>query len=274
MNAFVPLAVQPQKHKVSSALERGHATRLHETAELIFDGDYCGVSDPLPEGTSKEAALAFLMQDSTRDLLFSAGGERRLELLNSTSELLEMWEDSIEYFGYERKPTEKDTLLSVEAIVQFPGLKLITTAASGIYTLTNEQTAMEEYHTFSVAEKQRTEGLKPAVWLFNQLTGNADKEKGVFLPASGRAKSIISLVENTTAVDDNETENGPSRFSFSFDVGLQVSVKFPKALMRIIPSSKEKMEEQGGTAIKKTVQNDVNKALQATVEAFVASVES
>lgn len=224
--------------------------------QLVFVGDYYA-SNPLPAGTRRDIAASFLLQNTTRDLLFSAGGTRSVAFLEMTEELRDTWEEVAGYFGYERKPTEHDTMIVGETLVQLPGLKLITNSASGFYILSNPKTGLDEYHSFFVAEQQRAEGLAPAVWMFNKLTGNGKREKGRFYPTPGRAMSVISVVESEDA-----------RLFYSMDVKLTVIVNFPAYLLRILPAPKVKIEEEVGKSIQNTIAKDVNRALEAVVEAF------
>ncbi|KAL7563396.1 hypothetical protein ACA910_016496 [Epithemia clementina (nom. ined.)] len=275
--AFAPLPLHSFRHHYppGSALDRqrpAHGSALQAQVELVFNGDYTGRSDPLPPDTTKEAAVAFLMQDSTRDLFFSAGNTRKIELVETSPELLEMWNEVVEFYGYERKPTVNDPIITVDSIVQFPGLKLITTAVSGVYVMTNKDTGFEEYHFFSIADKQTTQGFPPAVWLYDQLTGSANKDKDKFSRMSGNARSVVSVVEHLSAAEAEDSSSGDEpRLCFSFDVILQIVVKFPSALLKIIPSSTEKMEEQGSKSIQKAVSKDVDLALLAAAQAFATA---
>ena len=263
------VAIQQQQKRASS-----HHTSwaLKDTVTLVFDGDYCGMSDPLPVGTTNEEAVAFLVKDSTRDLFFSVGGTRPIELLDMTPEFVDMWQNVTDYFNCDRKPTMDDILISANTTINFPGMKLITTSASGIFVMENPQTALPEYQAFLVAEQQTSKGLKPVVWLFNQLTGNANREKGKFFPSSGKAMSTVSVVEQeSTNNNDNTALDDENLLSISFNVQFKVFVQFPATLMKLFPMSKEKTEEQGGKSIKKTISTEVDMALEAARMAFVES---
>mmetsp|Transcript_18670 Transcript_18670/g.51089 ORF Transcript_18670/g.51089 Transcript_18670/m.51089 type:complete len:295 (+) Transcript_18670:30-914(+) len=230
---------------------------LKATEQLVFGGDYCGISDPLPVGTSKEAAEEFMMRETTQNLLFSAGGKNPSEPLAITEELVEMWSNLTEYYGYDRKPTLDDKMVKVTSSVKFPGLTLTTISASGLFVLDNPNSGLKEYHSFFVAEEQQVTGLPPSVFVYNRLTGNSEKEKGKFYPGSGKALSIVSVVEKNDGA-----------LSYSFDVKLQITVNFPRALMKILPMSKEKMEEQAGKSISKTISKDVDSAMEAVAKAY------
>ena len=234
-------------------------TRLQATEQLVFSGDYCGFTKSLPPGTSKNAAEEFMLQDTVRDLFFSAGGTRPIQQIKLTPELLHLWTECCEYFGYDRIPTKDDLMVQVESSVQFPGMKLTTCSASGMFLMENESTGLKEYHTFFVAEEQRVSGLPPAVWLYNKLTGNDKKAKGTFHKASGKAISVISIQE--------QSENA---LAFCFDIRLQIFVQFPRTLMKLLPMSKEKMEEQSGTSMRKAISKDVDLALESAYNLFLS----
>jgi len=179
--------------------------------------------------------------------------------------------------------------------VRFPGLKVVTTVCSGV-KLTTKQTRREdkdnssnnnninewpEYEFIMIGERRSVQGPKPLVWIYNQLTGgggnkkNSDNQKAKgngdtddmrdasFNPSSTSARSLVSVVKQ------GDDDDGDAAYAFTFDLEMQIRLEFPKALVRILPTSKERMEEQGSAAVLSSVKGDVVAAIAAAREAFV-----
>jgi hypothetical protein len=248
---LVQLRIRPH------AQARRRRTHLKVAIELVFDGSCTLVSDPLPANVTSEQLAKFMRQERTRALFFSAGGTRPVENYEMTSNLRTMWEEiAIDYFqAPSLLPHENDSIISCDSIIQFPGVLLTTTALNGIKIQDDKQSGFPIYTVVGFAERQRVEGTRPVVWLFNQLTGLDKKEKGAFYPTSARACSEISIIDK-----------GES-FAFQFNVNLKVVTKVPKVLVRLLPTSKEHVEEQGSIA----VANALSKDLKATLVHVQAS---
>jgi len=97
------------------------------------------------------------------------------------------------------------------------------------------------------------------VYMFNKLTGM--NKKGDSLKPSGVAASIVSLQE--TAGDDDEN------LVINFDANIKITVEFPAFLLKILPVSKEKAEEQGSASILKSVKPSLDQSLTGVYDAFL-----
>lgn len=172
------------------------------------------------------------------------------------------WEDICKHFHSDSLPSDNDKLIAVATEVKFPGLKLVTTSVSGVkelYSDDDDGRYLKGLEILLVAEKSEPKGAAPIVWLFNKLTANNDREKGVFYPPKqSKARSLICA---------EPLEDGSLTLSFTLD--MQVTIEFPSVLMKILPSSKEKMEQQGSASILKTVSKDIDMAMLVAYEKFV-----
>lgn len=242
-----------------SCSQRRRRTHLKDATELVFDGSCNLVSDPLPTNITREQLANFMRQEKTRDLFFSAGGTRPVETYEMTSNIRTMWEEIA--LGYFQSPSllpqEDDLVISCDSIIQFPGVLLTTTALNGIKIRDDDQNGFPVYTVVGFAERQRVEGARPIVWLFNQLTGLHKKEKGKFYPTSARAFGEISIV------------NKDDRFAFQFNVNLKVVTNVPEVLVRLLPTSKESMEEQGSKAVANALSKDLKATLSHVQESFL-----
>ena len=229
-----------------------------QSAQLVFCGDYCYESDEIPNASIKDLA-DFVGLEESRDLMFSAGGTRPIRIHPKTPELLEFWKENCrECYGPEAEPAEEDILLVSSTLLQFPGLKMTNNVMNGVKTVATSKDNLVEYRAYLVAEMQETKGAPPVVWLYNKLTGADKRPKGQFCRSQAMGRSWISVVPKGKG------------YALKWDVQLNVKVEFPSALLKILPTSVEKMEEQGGSSVRKAVQTDVDLAASKVLEAFAA----
>jgi hypothetical protein len=250
-----PTSVSHLQSSESDTVEEAELANSEQAGKkgtLVFHADIDMLSDPLPEGTSKEEVTTFLRRTESRDMLLSAGGTRPVHEVPMTDELAELWKECCKDYGSEYLPESEDCILACDATIQFPGVKLVTTTYSGVKRAKSE-TEESQYTFLMVGEEQSASGLLTGI--FNRLTGN-DK-KGDSLEPSGRATSVISVVENQD-----------KSLAFNFDASIEIKVEFPSFLLKILPVSKEKAEAQGSASISKTISKDIKKAVNGAYEAF------
>ena len=160
----------------------------------------------------------------------------------------------------------------------------MTTAASSTSRLG------KEYHSVLIAEQRHVTGPAPLVWLYNQLTGgerqrikqqqppatNASSQNGESDrrrngsstgEASGYAVSRIYLTKDQPP-QQQESPGEYSYYKIGFDCTVEVLVQFPRFLLKIMPVSREKMEQQGSLSVKKAVEKDILHAIESTTMAF------
>ena len=222
---------------------------------LTFNADVELTSDTI-QGQTRGDIAGFFRQKECRDLLLSAGGTKKIQELPMEEDLVALWKDCCEHWGPEMLPEDGDTIVSVQSEIGFPGLRVLTTACSAVKLRENANNS-PMYESLFIAEKLEAVGPAPLVWLYNQLTGNAKRPKDKFLAPSAKAKGLMSIVEK---------EN--TSYAIKFALDFQIDMVFPDALLRILPASRKKMEEQGSAAVYKAVAKDAQNALKGAVEAF------
>lgn len=235
-------------------------TCLNAMETLVFRGDYVSTTENLPEGTTKHEIAAFLAKPANRNIFMSAGGTRTTTTLEMTPQFKGFWENVCAHFESNALPNDNDTLVAVETEVKFPGMKLVTTAVSGIKEIYNDDKhpTLKGLEMLLVAEKAEAKGAGPVVWLFNKLTGYDKREVGAFYPPTQtKARSIVA-----------SQELPDSSLALSFKLNMKVTLEFPAVLVKILPSSKDKMQEQGSASILKAVSKDIETAMQAAYDKF------
>jgi hypothetical protein len=251
----------------------------------------------------------FLQQKSVRDMLLSVGGKRSAQEHPLTPELRRLWEEQVckddadDFYGESCfLPTIEESssssagdhpvgIVSTETSIRFPGLTVTSIVYIGTKLLWDHlpppdassrgmavTTTMMPAHEFVLlGEHQRVEGPPPLVWLYRKLTGIPDNDDdgggdthaqgldgssavGTIRPSKARSWSRVAVVETL--------QGG---LALSFATALEIRVDFPSLLVKILPTSKEKMEEQGSAAVLKAVSKDIVDAVTLTWDAFLAS---
>ena len=155
---------------------------------------------------------------------------------------------------------------------------------------------------YLIADRKRWEGPKAVVWLVRKLTGGGTdpvtdasvSSSQSFHPSDTRATSQVSIVEtpftSVTAspstpkepINDDPWSPSPTSsftnpttpakatmmYGFQIEIDCAVRVEFPKILLRLLPSSRSKVEEQGTRAVHEALLKDATSALVAVQRAW------
>jgi hypothetical protein len=213
---------------------------------LVFPASIVETTAPLDSASAKEIEAFFTS-------FLSAGGTTKVTEQERTPQLDEFWVQCCdEYYGEASLPEGDDTVVASETSIQFPGLKMTNLVYCGVKLFMGKEAAdncLPYYETVLIAQKQTVRGAPPVVWIFNQLTGSS--------PSNGHSKTRISL---------QRTLNG--EYTIGVDCKIEIAVEFPRLLLKILPASKEKVEEQGGVAVQKAVSKDIGKCVDGINDTF------
>lgn len=256
--------------KATTSTSRAQAKSLQAVTQLVFRVDYERKSDALPKGTTSQELSNFLANESNREIFLSAGNSRPFQYLEMTPQFKQYWRDACNHFSSTCLPDDDDKLIAVDAEVKFPGMKLVITSLQGVKELPPLKKNTDRggrggggtkaYEVLLVGEKLQPRGAPPVVWLYNKMTGNDKRAKNEFYPPQQtRIRSVITGTE----LDDGE-------LALSFRLNLRITVEFPRLLLKLIPTSKEKAEEQGSKSVLQAVSKDVDRAMQAAFDAFIS----
>lgn len=240
----------------SAAVEEEEEDSEKAEERIQFTADMTFTTDPLGDAKVGEVA-EFLKKQECRELLLSAGGIRAVEEIAATPELQERWQGACAFYESEPLPDSCDQFLSTDTIIPFPGLVLTNTVVNGIKELTDDK-GFPRLAFVLVAEKRSVTGSKPLVWIFNQLTRSGkDSNDAQYSPPQGHALTYASIAEKDGA------------FSFNIAVQFRIIITFPAVLVRILPTSKAKMEEKGSASVSKMISKDVDAASISLRDAFI-----
>ena len=230
-------------------------------ALLKFVGEATTITDPVPlppqaSDDDGKSLAAFFSVDSHRDLLMR-GVSNVVEPMEANKELMERWTVEAKRVGAV-PPEEEDALLQVTtAGIQFPGLKILSVATIGAKLIVDDESGYPVHEFTLVKDTIRAEGPRPIRFIFNKLTATRDEE--------AKEQTTHSLTR-TTATSAGSDDQMITFISSSY---LEVDVSFPKVLLRILPVSKEKAEEQGSQSILKTIEKDSGPALESFKDKYL-----
>jgi hypothetical protein len=229
-----------------------HAEKQKET--LKFGKELTFTSKTLSDATAEDVA-EFFRRKECLDLILGAGGSRPVKEITATPQLKKLWLEACDQFESASPPADGDLMLSTDTVLPLPGITLTTTGINGVKLLKDEK-GLPMYETVLIADRRTAKGPAPIVWIYNQLTGDDKIKEGEFSPPQARVMSRSSITE----------KNG--KFAFKVDVVFRIVVEFPAILVRILPTSKDKMEEQGTNSISKGIAKDVDISIDALPKAF------
>jgi hypothetical protein len=223
---------------------------------LKFSANLSFTSESLADAKIEDV-VEFFQKEEFRDLLLSAGGNRPVKEVQETPAIKARWELARDFFGSSLLPAECDRYLSTDALILFPGIVMTNTVVNGIKQLEDDERGLPLNLFVLVAEKRSVKGARPLVWIFNQLTGAGKNEDTEYSPPQGHVMTRTSIVGKDGSL------------ALNVQVNCQIIVSFPAILVRILPTSKEKMEEQGSASVSKAVSKDLEVGIIAVRDAFL-----
>lgn len=215
-------------------------------------------SAPAPLATP-DTLLEFFQLDQNRNCLVSGGNNKPCIATSPSPELLQIWREKAALNGG-AEPNENDVLLQVNTGgMKMPGITISSVAVIGCKLLSNAN-AFPVFEFVLVDDEQQVEGSKPIVWIFNQLT--AASKKG---DKAKKKDGPLSITRVSAKLSSDQ-----KAIVFFSEGYIKISVKFPAVLLKILPVSREKAEEQGSTAIQRVIEKDGQAGLFAFRDSFEA----
>ena len=243
----------------SSSSADEEAAEKKGMALLKFVGEATTTTDPVPMPPSDISLADFFAVDNHRDLLMKGTGNK-VEPMKSNDELMERWVVEAKRVGAV-PPQKGDPLLQVTTSgIQFPGLKILSVAIIGAKLIVDGDGGYPVHEFTLVKDTIKAEGPRPIRFIFNKLTATRDEE--------AKEQTTHSLTRTTAK------SAGGDKLVFTSSSYLEVDVAFPRVLLRILPVSKEKAEEQGSQSILKTIEKDSGPALENFKKAYSTYIRS
>jgi len=224
---------------------------------------------PLPAG-GLSSVQDFFDCNEHRNLLLSAGKRNgpNVVQIEETDKLLSMFHEESKLHGISDEESKCGLIkfLNVESPTKFPGLSVtsINTMSSRFITKNDADTddGMPEYQFTLLDSTQDAKGAPPLVWLFKKLTGS-----GNGVTHSGSSDVDPKGSSSFTRVYAVPSEDGKG-ISFEANASLNIVIKFPSIMMKLLPVNVEKFEEQGSASIQKVLDKSIRPSMELFVEAY------
>lgn len=248
---------------------------------LVFKVDCTVRSEPVGCGGAsqeEQAALVdFFQRQSTLALLVSAGGARKCTQIPMTPHIQNLWKEACDqYYGADAFDNDDagqnhkaPVVMATNVDTKFPGFRYATTVLNYCKRLpaAPENDGMPCYEFYLIGEKKELTGSPPVVWLVRKLIGlpppqpseKTSGETADFVAPATCAKSRVSITE----VQQDHNQGSNKEYAFQMDLEFRTMVQFPKMLLKLLPASKEKVEERGTESVRKLVTKDGHAALSA-----------
>lgn len=249
----------PDDLRVSSASEfLTESSSSTRSASLVFQGDCSVLTDPLPPDTTFRDVSDFFADPDSR-MAFCSGGDAQEAPFDEWEPL---WRDCChEWYGKDCLPSEGDKVFRVDTWTHFPGLKVCTTVFAGVKVLAKEETTTPRCCVVVIGQEQSAKGLPPVLWVFDKIMGTSNSKKKSAKPM-GPVKSFYSVEKQPD--DDNDN----NRLCIKLETAFRFDIRFPSKLLKLLPMSKTKAEEQGSAALSKSIAQSGRQGISTTYRAF------
>jgi len=257
---------------------------------LVFEASKTFVSESNSFFTGKNdnnscPVLTSFLLDATTSLNLLKGEKNPVELIDLRDvpkDVLDSWAKECTYMGASVPLLQSDSddenengerMFCVKTGINFPGLKIISNNYIGskrIYTEKKDEESSQiitypTYEFVSASTESEAEGSKLLVWIYKRLSGggsSSSKKK-----ENGQKNNEVAHSYSRFTV--KPTPDGRS-FVFQSEATLQVSLKFPSILLKILPVSKEKAEQQGSESLVKALEKDILPGLERLRTTYLA----
>ncbi|CAB9502913.1 expressed unknown protein [Seminavis robusta] len=275
--AFQPIASPPQTGRLGvirhatvpkvnerpRLISRGRQspTTKSDPSALTFQGRIVKTSRPLVPLQDKDFLVDFFQSDRARNTLFVSDAPP-VPIEPVSNQLFLEWQAETQRLGA-TLPTGASS--SSERVMQlcsngisFSGLHVETTVQCGSKLIESDPvTGLPVYELTMIKDKTQARGPKLLMWIYNQVMSVVSKDNSSDKTTTSLCR--ISLVE----------KNGGVALEFVSD--FEVSMKFPRFLLRVLPVSKSRAEQQGRSALTSFVEKGVVESIHRFETAFAAA---
>jgi len=237
-------------------------------AALRFVTETTVESDPVPllpsiysdnDELDKTSLHQFFRQKETIQVILGGAAGNLVESVdnNILLENMDKWSEQCKFFSsLYPSIAEGDGMYYVNTDgMSFPGLTISSVALIGATVSPVDN----EFQFVLINTEQKAKGSKLLVWTFNKLTGNdktPDDDSGEEMVHSLTQVTFQPTAEQDTAI-------------FKFQTSFEISVQFSSLLLKILPVSKEKAEEQGSASILKALKKDFDVVVPKIAQVYL-----
>jgi len=224
-------------------------------ASLRFVTETTVESNPVPllpsidsdnDEVNKTSLNQFFRQKETIQVLLGGAAGNLVEPVdnNILLENVDKWSEQCKFFSsLYPSIAEGDGMYSVDTGgMSFPGLTLSSVALIGATVSPVDN----ECQFVLIKTEQKVKGSKLLVWVYNKLTGSNET------PDDDGGEQMVHSLTQVTFQPTAEQDTAIFKFQTSFEI----CVQFSSLLLKVLPVSKEKAEEQGSASVLKALKKD------------------
>ena len=253
-------------HSSVQEVESRRATRRRysviekqDPSALTFSGSIVKTSRPLVPIEDKQRLIDFFKTTRARDTLF-VSDSRPVPVNPISPKLFREWQLETQKLGVNLPIREEGSTQTVMQLcsegISFSGLHVETTVNCGAKLIDYcPDTGLPAYEFTMINDRTSARGPRPLMWIYNQVMGFvSNKNKAQSKTTTSLCRIALVEVKGGIAID--------------FESSFQVKVNFPPFLLRILPVSKSRAEQQGSSAVSRFVQKGVVDSVQRFEQAF------
>lgn len=245
-------AKRPLFSKEPTPLNEKETNENSGTVEVQFKASTSACIEQLSPPPNGKNLIDFFSCEGNRDLLMSE--KAKVSKIENPSKLqIKLFERAAS-----KLPLENANFLEiVNPTISFPGLKVKSIVIFGTQTIVGEY---PEYQFSLLDSRLEANGPRPLVWLFNKLTKSKKTENDGDLPRQTTFSQSRIWVEPSEDKKDGITLRSKAK--------LEAHIKIPSFMLRILPVSLEKLEQQGCNGLQSAL-DDVEPGLQRLGKSYL-----
>jgi hypothetical protein len=268
-SVIAPVSLQTveleERHRVQAPRRSVHGIdgEKQDPSALTFSGQILKTSRPLVPLADKQCLIDFFKSDKARNTLF-VSDTPPVPITPIPEKLFREWQTEARKLRVvvpSREAASQQTVMQLCSNgISFSGLHVETTVFCGSKLIEHDDsTGLPVYELTMITDKTQARGPKVLMWIYNQVMGTVASSSTNSDAKTTTSLCRISLVEKQGGV------------AVSFESTFQVKTKFPRFLLKVLPVSKARAEQQGSSAVTSFVQKGVLESLQRFETAFAAT---
>ena len=238
-----------------------------DPSALTFSGQIVKSSQPLVSNSAEERAqlIDFFKSTNARNTLFVSDAPP-VPIHPVSPQLVRSWQAEAQRLGAalpdDSASDDQQTVMQLCSNgISFSGLVVETTVLCGAKLIPDAGEGLPAYEFTMIQDSTQARGPRLLMWIYNQvmgLVGNSNNNSRQKMPP----KTTTSLCRIRLAEESN------GGLGIHFESSFQVQMKLPSFLLKVLPVSKSRAEQQGSAAVTGFVQKGVVDSMQRFEQTF------
>eukprot|EP00429_Kryptoperidinium_foliaceum_P005298 CAMPEP_0176010668 /NCGR_PEP_ID=MMETSP0120_2-20121206/4888_1 /TAXON_ID=160619 /ORGANISM="Kryptoperidinium foliaceum, Strain CCMP 1326" /LENGTH=304 /DNA_ID=CAMNT_0017343509 /DNA_START=104 /DNA_END=1015 /DNA_ORIENTATION=+ len=237
------------------------------TTDLNFHGEFHHHEDlPIPRALwSTPHFFQFFKHREHRNHLLKGGGNPTEEQ-TIDARVLEAWSarsrvvssaPPMPFHLHHEQEGHHSVVAIYSTVPIIPGLFIKAVSFMGCRLLSHPQTLLPMYEFTLIEDQYQPHGKKPLVWLYNKVTGDSTSAmvQECSMTAGGGGRTVGS--RSTDGLFRMTLEPRDKTLRLSYFSMVKVSCSLPKRLLKILPLSKQRLEDKISASMAKQIQSEV-----------------